>query len=120
MLPSGRELHIEGRAPGPAATLIVHDFRFVSRVLASADIGFGEGYMAGEWDTPGLAGPCWKPFTANFDRLEKLVEGNPVMRAINFLAHVFNHNSKRGARRQHPRPLRPRQRLLCSAGWTPA
>ena len=34
VLPSGRELHIEGRAPGPAATLIVHDFRFVSRVLA--------------------------------------------------------------------------------------
>ena len=98
VLPSGRELHIEGRAPGPAGTLIVHDFRFVSRVLASADIGFGEGYMAGEWDTPDLAA-LLEVFTQNFDRLEKLVEGNPLIRAINFLAHAFNRNSKRGARR---------------------
>jgi cyclopropane-fatty-acyl-phospholipid synthase len=98
VLPSGRELHIEGRAPGPAATLVVRDFRFVSRVLASADIGFGEGYMAGEWDTPDLQA-LLEAFTANFDRLEKLVEGNPMMRALNFLAHVFNYNSKRGARR---------------------
>jgi len=98
VLPSGRELHIEGRAPGPAAMLVVRDFRFVSRVLASADIGFGEGYMADEWDTPDLQA-LLEAFTANFDRLEKLVEGNPLMRAINFLAHAFNRNSKRGARR---------------------
>ena len=67
-------------------------------MLASADIGFGEGYMAGEWDTPDLAA-LLEAFTANFDRLEKLVEGNPLMRAINFLAHLFNRNSKSGARR---------------------
>jgi cyclopropane-fatty-acyl-phospholipid synthase len=98
VLPSGRELRIEGRAPGPDGRLIVHDFRFVSRVLAAADIGFGEGYMAGEWDTPDLAA-LLEVFTANFDRLEKLVEGNPLMRALNFLAHTFNHNSKAGSRR---------------------
>ena len=98
VLPSGRELRIEGRAPGPHGRLIVNDFRFVSRVLASADIGFGEGYMAGEWDTPDLAA-LLEVFTLNFDRLEKLVEGNPLMRALNFLAHLFNRNSKAGSRR---------------------
>ena len=98
VLPSGRELRIEGRAPGPHGRLIVRDFRFVSRVLASADIGFGEGFMAGEWDTPDLAA-LLEVFTLNFDRLEKLVEGNPLMRALNFLAHVFNRNSKAGSRR---------------------
>ena len=46
VLPSGRELRIEGRASGPHGRLIVRDFRFVSRVLSSADIGFGEGYIA--------------------------------------------------------------------------
>ncbi len=98
VLPSGRELRIEGRAPGPDGRLVVKDFRFVSRVLASADIGFGEGYMAGEWDTPDLAA-LLEVFTLNFDRLEQLVAGNPLMRAINFLAHMFNHNSKAGSRR---------------------
>ena len=43
---------------GPDGRLIVNDFRFVSRVLASADIGFGEGFMAGEWDTPDLSAPA--------------------------------------------------------------
>jgi cyclopropane-fatty-acyl-phospholipid synthase len=97
-LPSGREIRIDGRAPGPDGRLVVRDFRFVSRVLASADIGFGEGYMAGEWDTPDLAA-LLEVFTMNFDRLEKLVAGNPVMSAVNFLAHLFNHNSKAGSRR---------------------
>ena len=98
VLPSGRELRIEGRAPGPHGCLVVRDFRFVSRVLAAADIGFGEGFMAGEWDTPDLAA-LLEVFTMNFDRLEKLVEGNPLMRALNFLTHAFNRNSKSGSRR---------------------
>ena len=98
VLPSGREFRIDGRVPGPEARLIIRDFRFVSRCLASADIGFGEGYMAGEWDTPDLAA-LLEAFTANFDRLEKLVAGNPFMRAVNFLAHLFNNNSRAGSRR---------------------
>jgi cyclopropane-fatty-acyl-phospholipid synthase len=97
-LPSGRDLRIEGKGPGPDGRLIVRDFRFVSRVLASADIGFGEGFIAGEWDTPDLAA-LLEVFTRNFDRLEQLVAGNPIMRAINFLAHAFNRNSKAGSRR---------------------
>jgi cyclopropane-fatty-acyl-phospholipid synthase len=98
ILPSGRELRITGPAPGPDGRLIVRDFRFVNRVLAGADIGFGEGYMAGEWDTPDLAA-LLQVFTQNFDRLEKLVTGNPWVRTLNFLAHAFNVNSKRGSRR---------------------
>jgi len=48
VLPSGRELPIEGPEPGPDARLIIHDFRFLARVLAAGDIGLGEGFMAGE------------------------------------------------------------------------
>ena len=98
VLPSGRELRIEGEAPGPEGRLIVRDFHFVSRVLASADIGFGEGFMAGEWDTPDLSA-LLEAFTANFDRLERLVTGNPMIRIVNGVAHALNRNSKRGARR---------------------
>ena len=97
-LPSGREIHAHGRFQGPSGRLVVRDFRFVDRVLASADIGFGEGYVAGEWDTPDL-GALLEVFTLNFDHLEKLVAGNPVMSAVNALAHALNRNSKRGSRR---------------------
>jgi cyclopropane-fatty-acyl-phospholipid synthase len=98
VLPSGREIRVEGPAPGPDGRLIVRDFHFVDRVLAGADIGFGEGYMAGEWDTPNLSA-LLEVFTQNFDRLEQLVTGNPWVRTLNFLAHAFNRNSKRGSKR---------------------
>ena len=42
VLPSGREIRIEGDEAGPDGRLIVHDFNFAKRVFASADIGFGE------------------------------------------------------------------------------
>jgi cyclopropane-fatty-acyl-phospholipid synthase len=98
ILPSGRELRVQGPEPGPDGRLIVRDFRFVNRVLAGADIGFGEGYMAGEWDTPDLSA-LLQVFTQNFDRLEQLVTGNPWVRTLNFLAHAFNRNSKQGSKR---------------------
>ena len=98
VLPSGRELHVQGAAPGPAGRLIIRDFRFVGRVLAGGDIGFGEGYMAGEWDTPDLSA-LLEVFTLNFDRLERLVSGNPWMRTLNFLAQARHRNSKTGSRR---------------------
>ena len=98
VLPTGREIRIEGSQPGPHGVLIIKDYRFVRRVLASADIGFGEGFVAGEWDTPDLSA-LLEAFTLNFDRLEKLVEGNACMRAVNLLAHALNRNSKRGSRR---------------------
>jgi cyclopropane-fatty-acyl-phospholipid synthase len=98
VLPSGYEVRIEGTEPGPSGRLIIHDFHFVKRVLASADIGFGEGFVAGEWDTPDLSA-LLEAFTLNFDHLQKLVEGNAWMRAVNLLAHALNRNSRRGARR---------------------
>ncbi|HEY1416040.1 MAG TPA: cyclopropane-fatty-acyl-phospholipid synthase family protein [Caulobacteraceae bacterium] len=98
VLPSGREIRIEGDQSGPDGRLIVRDFRFVSRVLASADIGFGEGYMAGEWDTPDLSA-LLEAFTLNFDRLEALVRGSAVIRVVDRLADALNRNTRRGSRR---------------------
>ncbi|HEY1926299.1 MAG TPA: cyclopropane-fatty-acyl-phospholipid synthase family protein [Caulobacteraceae bacterium] len=98
VLPSGRELIVRGAEPGPAGRLVIKDFRFVARVLAGGDIGFGEGYMAGEWDTPDLSA-LLEVFTLNFDRLGRLVSGNPWVRTLNVLAHAFNRNSRKGSRR---------------------
>ncbi|HEY5071893.1 MAG TPA: cyclopropane-fatty-acyl-phospholipid synthase family protein [Caulobacteraceae bacterium] len=98
VLPSGREIRVVGDCPGPEGRLIINDFAFVRRVFASADIGFGEGFMAGEWDTPDLS-RLLEVFSLNFDRLGRLVSGNPLMRGVNALANFFNANSRRGARR---------------------
>jgi cyclopropane-fatty-acyl-phospholipid synthase len=98
VLPSGREVTVEGDKPGPDARLIVRDFRFLSRVLSAGDIGFGEGFMAGEWDTPDLSA-LLEAFTANLDKLLTLLEGRTVFRVINAMAHALHRNSRAGAKR---------------------
>jgi cyclopropane-fatty-acyl-phospholipid synthase len=98
VLPSGPEVRVEGDKPGPDARLIVNDFRFLSRVLSAGDIGFGEGFMAGEWDTPDLSA-LLEAFTANLDRLRTLLEGNVVYRLVEAMAHALRRNSRAGAKR---------------------
>ena len=97
-LPDGGELEVVGPEPGPHARLIVRDFKFVRRTLASGDIGFAEGFMAGEWDTPDLS-KLLEAFTLNFDEIGRLTQGNPLTRALNVVAHLLNRNSRRGSRR---------------------
>jgi cyclopropane-fatty-acyl-phospholipid synthase len=41
-----------GDRGGPDADLSVRDDRFFSRVVLGGDIGFGEAFMHGEWDSP--------------------------------------------------------------------
>jgi len=96
--PRGPDIRLHGCEPGPAARLEVRDFGFMRRVMRSGQIGFAEGYMAGEWDTPDLTA-LLETISLNFDRLSKVVRGNPVMRAALSLGHMLNFNSRRGSRR---------------------
>jgi len=98
VLPSGREIVMRGDETGPEARLIVHNFNFVRRVLTGGDIGFAEGFMAGEWDTPNLAA-LLEAFTMNLERIRQLHVGNPLMRAVNAVSHFFNRNTRRGSRK---------------------
>lgn len=41
-------------ASGPEAELRIRDWAAVTALLARGDIGFGEGYVAGLWDTPAI------------------------------------------------------------------
>ncbi len=97
VLPGGRKLTITGPQPGPAACLMVKDYRFMRRVMGSGAIGFAEGFMAGEWDTPDLP-VLLEVFCLNFDRLQLLVEGQSWMRLINSLLHARRRNTRRGSR----------------------
>jgi cyclopropane-fatty-acyl-phospholipid synthase len=98
VLPDGREIRLEGAAPGPEARLTVRDYRFINRVLATGTIGFGEGYMAGEWDTPDLS-RALEVLAANFARFEGVSFGNPFMTAVNLIGHALRGNSRGGSKR---------------------
>ncbi|RZJ45083.1 MAG: class I SAM-dependent methyltransferase [Brevundimonas sp.] len=97
-LPNGETHRLEGQAPGPAAVIEIRDYRFARRVLANGDIGFAEGYMAAEWDTPHLA-PLLEVLAQNYDNIRRLFDGNPVMTAVNWLSHRLNRNSRSGSKK---------------------
>jgi cyclopropane-fatty-acyl-phospholipid synthase len=98
VLPDGRELRLKGDLDGPDAKLVVRDYRFINRVLANGTIGFGEGYMAGEWDTPDLS-LTLEVLAANFARFENVSFGNPLMAAVNLLGHALRMNTRWGSKR---------------------
>jgi cyclopropane-fatty-acyl-phospholipid synthase len=97
-LPSGQRIQIDGRAPGPGASLNIHSYRCLRRVLSSGGIGLAEGYMAGEWDTPDLHA-LLEVLSLNYDRLREIVAGNPVVRLADAVGHALRRNNRSGARR---------------------
>jgi cyclopropane-fatty-acyl-phospholipid synthase len=97
-LPSGHALRIEGHAPGKEVVLQVKDFNFIRRILAAGDVGFAEGFAAGDWDTPDLPA-LLEAFSHNFDRLAGLMTGNPVVKALDFINHALHRNSRTGSKK---------------------
>ena len=97
-LPSGQSIHIGGREPGPKARIELKDYRSLKRVLSGSGVGFAEGYMAGEWDTPDLHA-LLEALSLNFDRVSALIKGNPVIRMAHAIGHALNANTRSGSRR---------------------
>jgi cyclopropane-fatty-acyl-phospholipid synthase len=98
-LPDGRAITFKGSKPGKVATLIIKDFAFIKRVLSQGDIGFAEGLMAGEWDTPDLAA-LLEVFSDNLDLMPRLMLGGPLWMAINRFRHKFlKKNTKTGSKK---------------------
>jgi cyclopropane-fatty-acyl-phospholipid synthase len=97
-LPHRRRFRLAGAEPGPEASLVVRDYHFIGRCLAGGDVGFAEGYMAGEWDTPDLAA-LLEVFSLNFERIKLVSEGGLMARLIGLASHALRPNSKAGARK---------------------
>ena len=98
LLPNGETHQLDGPQPGPAAVFDIKDYRFARRVLASGDIGFAEAYMAGEWESPQLAA-LLESFAHNYEHIRRLVDGHALMRAIHWVSHRMNRNSRSGSRK---------------------
>ncbi|MCX7869541.1 MAG: class I SAM-dependent methyltransferase, partial [Terrimicrobiaceae bacterium] len=55
VLPDGRTEVFGGLGGGCHAKIVVRDKAFFRRCVLAGPIGFAESYIAGEWETPGLA-----------------------------------------------------------------
>ena len=97
-LPDGSRRAANGTRAGHAAEMTVADYRFATRVFTRGDIGFAEGYVAGEWDSPDLA-VLLEALADNYDHIRRLHEGDMANWAINWLGHQLNRNNRSGSRR---------------------
>lgn len=97
-LPDGRRVLFDSGAEGPHAVVQVHSFGFAQRALAGGDIGFAESYMAQEWSTPDLTAVL-EYFSANFEQAGRLAVGGWLVKFANKVRHIFNRNSRTGARK---------------------
>lgn len=98
LLPNGVRLRFSGKEPHPRVEIHVRDWRMAGRLIAKGDIGLAEGLMAGEWDSPDLAG-LLTMLSGNFDALWKAARGKGMFRFFNLLRHAMNGNSRSGSRR---------------------
>ncbi len=97
-LPDGSAETIRGAEPGPRASLVIRDAKVLDRYLRHGSVGFAEGYIAGEWDTPHLA-DLLELLDRNFDAWGQGYFGPVLTRFLARLQHWFRRNSKRGSQR---------------------
>lgn len=96
VLPDGQVIDFHGAAAGPHAVLDVKSLNFARRLIAG-DVGFAEGYIAGEWTTPSLV-DLLHLFALNQALITRF-ESHPLLRAVQMARHWFNRNTRAGSRR---------------------
>lgn len=95
--PGGRRFPIGGKRAGEQTHVTIHSWKCMLRLLARGDLGFAEGYLAGEWSAPNLhsflsAAARRSTGTASFEGLKP---PQPMTR----FRHALNRNTRRGSRR---------------------
>lgn len=98
ILPSGATVLKTGALPGPEATIHLHRWRTLFRVVLGGDIGFGEAFVAGDWSSPDLV-QLLRLAARNLDALETTIRGSTLARTFARLRHLARPNSKRGSKR---------------------
>jgi cyclopropane-fatty-acyl-phospholipid synthase len=97
VLPDARTVHFKGTQPGPDAELVIKDYGFANRLFAAGEIGFGEAYLAGEWESPALD-TLIELMSVNRDVIDEVLPGRFWTRVMQIIGHALNRNTKRGSR----------------------
>jgi cyclopropane-fatty-acyl-phospholipid synthase len=93
------ERHRFGNGGGREAELVVRDWGSISALAARGDIGFGEAYIQGLWDSPSIEDLTYVAL-ANETALESHLHGSRWNQALFLLTDRFlRRNSKRGSKR---------------------
>ena len=97
--PNGEITIAGGRMPGPEARFHIRDWDVLRRILARGDIGLGEEFIAGTWETDNVEALV-SLFLLNLDHLEDYSHGN-LLNRLGFVIHnaLVRRNSIAGSAR---------------------
>jgi cyclopropane-fatty-acyl-phospholipid synthase len=97
--PNGEVTVARGRLPGPRARFHIHEWDVLRRIMARGDIGLGEEYIAGSWDTDSVENLV-SLFLLNLDHFSDFSDGN-IFNRIGFVIHnaLVRRNSVSGSAR---------------------
>lgn len=96
--PNGQGLRYGLPDASPEIAVRVRNWKFFRRILLDGDIGFGESYMAGEWETDDLPGLI-ALFLANRHVFESQAATAVLGRWLNRAFHTRRRNTRAGSRR---------------------
>lgn len=96
--PDGHERTFQGAQPGPDASITLHTYRALRRMLTGGDLAFAEAYIDGDWDTPDLQAVLLLG-AVNEQALLEVFEPGLLNRAIARLRHLLRRNTVAGARK---------------------
>ncbi|HEX4270592.1 MAG TPA: cyclopropane-fatty-acyl-phospholipid synthase family protein [Rhizomicrobium sp.] len=97
--PNGEVTIAKGVHPGPQARFKINDWHVLRRIMARGDIGLGEEYINGSWETDSVE-RLISLFLVNLDHFEDFSDGNFFNR-LGFVIHnaLVRRNSVSGAAR---------------------
>ncbi len=91
-LPDGSMQRFGGEAL-PHATLALHNWKVCAAALKSGDIGFAEGYIAGDWSSPNLT-ELLRVLVKNRAEVESVIYGSWVGRLFYRARHLLHRNTR--------------------------
>lgn len=97
--PDGTEHTVTGPKPGPTARFAIKDWDVLQRLVARGDVGLGEDYIAGSWQTDSIENLI-ALFLLNLDYFEGFAHGT-LWNRLAFIAMntLIRRNSESGSRR---------------------
>ncbi|MDZ4079288.1 MULTISPECIES: cyclopropane-fatty-acyl-phospholipid synthase family protein [Hydrocarboniphaga] len=96
-LPNGEQRSFRGSEPGPHGQLVIHDAALVRHVLQGGEVGFGDAYLAGCWDSPDLTRLLMVLYR-NEPYFKGPFEFNALGRLYGWIQHQRRANTRRGSK----------------------
>jgi cyclopropane-fatty-acyl-phospholipid synthase len=81
-----------GQDISPNVTLHIYEYKFFTALVKKGEIGLGESYMKGLWDTDDLTA-CLRLLLANKHNLQSKTYGTRIHRVQQWVAHWFRRNA---------------------------